>query len=157
MSVSARDVMTLIGDWHPRKCKTEKDFEVSLHKHLEKNLPHSNVIKQYAAGRVKGDIVIDDKVLIEIKDSLESTGQLQRLLGQLDIYHTQWRGPKEVVVLICGDTQRDLMKTLNLKIESLKKEELRADFLFGKQRIFLIARDKSALPAKPQSSFLRFR
>ncbi|HTU33560.1 MAG TPA: hypothetical protein VMF66_07130 [Candidatus Acidoferrum sp.] len=89
MSVSAREVMKLVDDWHPRKCETEKDFEVSLHRHLERNLPHANVIKQYAAGRVKGDIVIDDRVLVEIKDSLESTGQLQRLLGQLDIYQSE--------------------------------------------------------------------
>ena len=53
MSVSARDVIKLIDDWRPRKCETEKNFERSLHKHLEKNLEKSDVIKQYAAGRVK--------------------------------------------------------------------------------------------------------
>ncbi len=92
MSVSVGDVIHLIGDWHPRNCETEKDFERSLQKHLEKNLNHVNVIKQYAAGRVKGDIVVDEKILIEIKDSLKSTAQLQRLLGQIDIYVAQWKG-----------------------------------------------------------------
>ena|SRR5713101_963115 len=145
MALSARDVMKLIDDWHPRSCKTEKDFELSLHKHLEKSLPNADVIKQYAAGRVKGDIVIDGNVLIEIKDSLDSTGQLQRLIGQLDIYHTQWKG--KVIVLICGDVQRDLMKSLNLKIEALKQDEVRRNF-FGEQRIFLTARDKKVLPAE---------
>jgi hypothetical protein len=146
MSTSARDVMKLIDGWHPRSCKTEKDFELSLHRHLEKNLPHADVIKQYAAGRVKGDIVVDGNVLIEIKDSLETTGQLQRLLGQLDIYHTQWKG--KVIVLVCGDVQRDLMKTLNLKVEALKQDEARRSFLVSEQRIFLLARDKKALPAE---------
>ncbi len=124
--------------------ETEKDFEVSLHKHLEKNLPDSDVIKQYASGRVKGDIVVDGNILIEIKGGLKSTGQLQRLIGQLDIYHTQWKG--KVIVLICGDVQRDLVKMLNLKVESLKPRDL-----FSEQRIFLVARDKKAMPAKPKS------
>ncbi len=153
MATSVRDVMKLIDDWHPRSCKTEKDFEVSLHKHLEKNLPHADVIKQYAAGRVKGDIVIDGQVLIELKDSLESTGQLQRLMGQLDIYHTQWKG--KVIVLICGEVQRDSMKTLNLKVEALKQDEFRGK-IFADQRIFLLARDKKALPPPKQHFLLKF-
>lgn len=119
MSVSVREVINLIDEWHPRSCKTEKDFERSLHKHLEKNLPDANVVKQYAAGRVKGDIVVDEKILIEIKDSLKSTGQLQRLLGQLDIYNAQWKG--KVIVLICGESERDLMKVLTKKIEALSE------------------------------------
>ena len=145
MSVSVRDVLRLIDSWHPRKCETEKDFERSLHKHLEKHLQNSNVIKQYAAGRAKGDIVVEDKILIEIKDSLQSTGQLQRLLGQLDIYNTQWKG--QVIVVICGDSQRDLVKHLNEKVESLKPGFLD----FEDQKIFLIVRGSGAL--RKESSF----
>ena len=122
MSVSARDVLKLIDDWHPRSCKTEKDLERSLHKHLEKNLPDSEIIMQYASGRIKGDIGVDGHVLIEIKDSLKSTGQLQRLMGQLDLYHGLWKG--KVIVVICGDSQRDLVNALTKKVESLKQDFL---------------------------------
>lgn len=146
MAVSARDVLKLIDAWHPRRCETEKDFERSLHKHLERNLENSNVIKQYAAGRVKGDIVVEDKILIEIKDSLQSTGQLQRLLGQLDIYNTQWKG--QVIVVICGDSQRDLVKHLSGKVESLKPGFLE----FEDQKIFLVVR-RSGAPHKESSLF----
>jgi nitrate reductase NapAB chaperone NapD len=135
VSVSARDVIKLIDDWHPRGCKTEKDFERSLHRHLEKKLEKSDVIMQYASGRVKGDICVDHTVLIEIKDSLKSTGQLQRLLGQLEIYDAQWKG--KVVVVICGDTQRDLLKQLDKKVESLKPGVLD---IFAEQKIFLVVR-----------------
>jgi len=134
VSASVRDVIKLIDDWHPRSCKTEKDFERSLHRHLEKNLKDVNVIKQYAAGRVKGDIVVDEKILIEIKDRLKSTAQLQRLLGQIDIYASQWKG--KVIVIICGESERDLMKTLKSKIENLKAQTL----LFVDQSIFLVDR-----------------
>ena len=137
MSVSTRDVLKLIDDWHPRGCKTEKDLERSLHKHLEKNLPSSEIIMQYASGRVKGDIAIDGQILIEIKDGLKSTGQLQRLLGQLDLYNGLWKG--KVIVMVCGDSQRDLVNALNKKVESLKPETLGA-FLFDDRSIHLVVR-----------------
>ena len=137
MSASARTVMKLIDAWHPRGCKTEKDLERSLHKHLEKNLPDLDVQKQYASGRVKGDICVDHTVLIELKDSLKSTGQLQRLMGQLDLYASQWK--KEVIVVICGDSQRDLVKVLTTKVESLKPQGF-----FEEQKIFLVVRGAGA-------------
>jgi hypothetical protein len=77
---------------------------------------------QYASGRVKGDIGIDGHILIEIKDSMKSTGQLQRLMGQLDLYNGLWKG--KVIVVVCGDSQRDLVNTLTKKVDSF-----RADFL----------------------------
>ena len=143
MSVSAREVMKLIDAWHPRGCETEKDLERSLHKHLEKNLPDLDVQMQYASGRVKGDICVDHKVLIELKDSLKSTGQLQRLMGQLDLYTSQWK--KEVIVVVCGDSQRDLVKVVTTKVESLKP-----DGFFEEQKIFLVVRGAAA-PRKGKS------
>jgi len=136
MSASVNEVRKLIYAWKPRGCETEKDFERSLQKHLEKNLEKSDIVSQYAAGRVKGDIVVDGEILIEIKDDLKSTAQLQRLLGQLEIYNAQWKG--KVIVVICGDTQRDLVSTLTKKIEDLKSQT--AFLIFTDQKIFLIVR-----------------
>jgi hypothetical protein len=145
LSVSARDVMKLIDAWHPRGCKTEKDLERSLHKHLEKSLPDVDVQKQYASGRVKGDICVDHKVLIELKDGMKSTGQLQRLIGQLDLYASQWK--KEVIVVICGDSQRDLVKSVTTKVKSLEPVGF-----FEEQTIFLVVRGSGAPPK--EKSFL---
>ena len=147
MSVSAKHVMKLIDAWHPRGCKTEKDLERSLHKHLEKNLEDADVIPQYAAGRVKGDIVVDSNVLIELKDSLKSTGQLQRLLGQLDIYAAQWKGA--VIVVISGDSQRDLVKVLTTKVASLNPHGFA---IFEEEKFFLVLRG-SAAPRKEKSGW----
>jgi hypothetical protein len=113
--------MKLIDDWRPRGCKTEKDLERSLHRRLEKNLENADIIMQYAVGRVKGDIVVDHEILIELKDKLKSTGELQRLLGQLDIYDARWKG--NVIVVVCGDSQRDLVKTLRKKVAALKPQK----------------------------------
>lgn len=147
MSVTARDVLKLIDDWHPRGCKTEKDLERSLHKHLEKNLPSSEIIPQYASGRVKGDIGIDGEILIEIKDGLKSTGQLQRLLGQLDLYAALWKG--KVIVLVSGDSQRDLVNGLTKKIKALKEQHQ----VFLEEGKFHLALRGSAKPKEKESSW----
>ena len=144
MAATARDVLKLIEDWHPRGCKTEKDFERSLHRHLEKNPPSSEVIMQYASGRIKGDIGIDGQVLIEIKDSLKSTGQLQRLLGQLELYNGLWKG--KVIVLVCGDSQRDLVNGLTKKIKALKDQN--PAFLFEEDKYHVVIRGSG----KPEES-----
>lgn len=148
MPASVQEVMRLIDGWHPRGCKTEKDFERSLQKYLEKSLPKSDVISQYASGRVKGDIAVDGAILIEIKDGLESTAQLQRLLGQLELYNSLWKG--RVIVIICGDSQRDLVNALNKKIEELK--EATRFLLFTDQKIFLVARGSAGAALKKAAS-----
>lgn len=94
---------------------------------------------QYASGRVKGDICVNHTVLIELKDSLKSTAQLQRLIGQLDLYASQWK--EQVVVVICGDSQRDLVKRVTEKVESLKPGGF-----FDEQKIFLVLRGSAAPP-----------
>jgi hypothetical protein len=151
LAVSAREVIKLIESWHPRGCKTEKDLERSLHRHLEKNLTSSEVIMQYASGRIKGDIAVDGNILIEIKDSLKSTGQLQRLLGQLDLYAALWKG--KVIVLVSGDSQRDLVNTQTKKIEALKGQSAFSIVeLFEEDKYFLVLRG-SAQPKEKSSEW----
>lgn len=116
MAASLRDVLALVEKWRPRNCKTEKDYERSLFNHLQKNLEKSDVIKQYAVGRIRGDIVIDKKILIEIKKDLDSMSQYQRLKGQIDDYGRQWDG--RVVIIFCGEVQRDLKKEIEKQASS---------------------------------------
>ena len=85
-------VSTLISKWSPRKCVTEKDYEQSLLKFLNKEIPEIKVTPQYAIGRTKADLLIGDRVIVEIKKDLTSTAQyrstsrpadsLQRVGGQ---------------------------------------------------------------------------
>jgi len=107
-------------------------------------LPSSEIIMQYASGRVKGDIGIDGQILVEIKDDLKSTGQLQRLMGQLDLYNGLWKG--KVIVVICGDSQRDLVNALTKKVESFKSDFLTE--LFEAKKIHLVVRGSG----KPKES-----
>ncbi len=154
MAASVRDVTALIESWRPRSCKTEKAFERSLFKHLEKKLKKSAIVQQYAAGRVKGDIVVDGKILVEIKDRINSKGKLQRLLGQLDTYASKWEG--KVIVVICGKSQRNLLKMLREKVDSLQPVPNLLE-LFPEQKIVLLVKQPDRRRTKKPGTRARSR
>src|SRR5438093_10852245 len=84
-------VVSHLERWRPRGCSSEKDFENSLYKYLHEKLPDIQVTKQYAQGRVRADLVVGDRVIIELKHNLNSTAKYQRLVGQL-IEYQEWDG-----------------------------------------------------------------
>lgn len=97
----------LIGKWRPKGCTTEKDYERSLYDFLHEKLPDIQVTKQYAIGRVKADIVVGNKVIIELKNNLQSPSDYNRLVGQLTAYKN-WSGG--VIVILCGATDKNIAK-----------------------------------------------
>ncbi len=114
-------VLSKLDNWNPRGCKSEKDFENSLYKFLHEEMKDFQITKQYAKGRMRADLVIADKVIVELKHNLDSTTKFQRLLGQIAEYKN-WSGP--IVILLTGETEPNLRKQLQ---EYIRKEELTPD------------------------------
>lgn len=79
-------VKKTIEDWKPVNCNTEKEYEKSLYYFLHKQFENIQITKQYARGRIHADLVVGDKIIIELKHNLNSTGKYQRLIGQLTEY-----------------------------------------------------------------------
>lgn len=115
-------VRGIVKKWKPRKCSTEKDYESSLFRFLEKELPDIEVVKQYGIGRAKFDIAVGRKVFIEIKNRLDSTSKLQRLIGQLTIYKKE--KVDNIVILICGKSDRNLLSQLNKEVKRHNNDAL---------------------------------
>jgi hypothetical protein len=107
-------IIKLIDEWHPKKCNSEKDFEKSLYNFLHNKLTNIQITKQYALGRIKADIVVDNNIIIEIKFNLNSRNNYQRLIGQL-IEYKQWEGT--VIVLLIGKTDQNFIKDLKIFIQ----------------------------------------
>jgi len=99
----------LIKEWKPKGCETEKDFEKSLYNYLEKRLEGKEITKQHGVGRSKVDIAVGKKVFIELKKDLKATGQLQRLIGQIEIYE---KDLKNIIVVLCGEVDKNLLRQL---------------------------------------------
>lgn len=121
---SVAAVTALMAKWKPKGCRTEKDFEKSLYSFLHAELGDIQITKQFAQGRIRADLVIGGKVIVELKHNLDSTAKYQRLIGQLSEYKT-WDG--YTVVLLTGKTDPNLKKELH---RFLKREDLTGD-LFG--------------------------
>jgi hypothetical protein len=110
-------VCQAIESWSPRGCKTEKDYENSLVKKLQKELVNQTIIQQYGSARQRVDIVVHKKVPIEVKKDLKSTAALQRTIGQLNQYLKDWEG---IILVLCGDVSPDLEKSI---LEYARSEE----------------------------------
>jgi len=102
-------VTRLIKKWTPRRCKTEKDYEKSLYDYLHRELGQVQVTKQFAKGRIRADLVVGDRVIIELKHNLDNTGKYQRLIGQLEEYQ-DWDG--RIVIVLTAKSDQHLRKQL---------------------------------------------
>ena len=105
---------SLFSKWHPRNCKSEKDYENSLYSFLNKELEGHQITKQYAFGRFRADVVIDGRLIIEIKYNLNSTAKYRSLLGQLAEYK-KW--PGRIILLLVGKTDPNLKEQLTSHLE----------------------------------------
>ncbi len=107
-------VEDIIKDWKPGDCRTEKDYEKSLYTFLHKRLEDIQITKQYAKGRIHADLVVGDKIIIELKNNLDTTSKYQRLIGQLAEYK-DWEG--KVILVLAGETDPNLRKQLKKYVE----------------------------------------
>jgi len=105
----------LVKEWRPRVCESEKDYEKSLYKYLEKKLEGKEITKQHGVGRSKVDIAVGKKVFIEQKKDLKNTGQLQRLIGQLELYS---KDLSDLIIILCGEVGKNLLNQLKDKVKS---------------------------------------
>ncbi len=122
-------VQDLVNEWKARSCKTEKDYEKSLYAFLLDALDGIQITKQFASGRVRADVVVGDKVIVELKVNLDSMGKFHRLIGQLESY-TEWRG--HVLVVLLGATDPNLRTRLDEAVER------RSGFFLGDQQMRVV-------------------
>lgn len=123
---------SLFNKWRPRNCKIEKDYENSLSSFLHEELENHEIIKQYAIGRFRADLAIDDELIIEIKYNFNTLTKYRSLLGQLAEYK-EWGG--RVILLLVGKTDPDLKKRLTSYLE---KEGLCGSmFLFKEDKVII--------------------
>ena len=109
-------VEKLVKEWKPRGCGTEKDYEKSLYNHLEKDMP-GKITMQYGMGRSKVDIAVGKKVFIELKKDMKNTNQLQRLIGQIEIYS---KDLNNIIIVLCGEVDKNLLKQLTDQTKDYK-------------------------------------
>jgi len=101
----------------------------SLYDILHRELGGVQVTKQFAHGRIRADLVVADRVIVELKVNLDGTAKYQRLIGQLEEYR-EWKG--DIVIVLFGRTDPNLRKKLDEQVEK------RRGFLLFDQQIRVV-------------------
>lgn len=105
----------LVEKWTPLDCSSEKEYEDSFYNFLLENIPDFTITRQYALGRTKADIVVEDGFIIELKHNLTGTNEYHRVIGQITEYK-KWGWP--LLVVLTGTTDPDLQKRLERHLDS---------------------------------------
>lgn len=111
---SAATVKDLVVRWLPRPYRREEDFEKSLYKYLQRELPDVQIERKFSEGQVRADLAIADTVLVEVKRNLETKSAYQRLWEEIETWK-DWDG--ELILLFTGTVDPVLVKTIEKKIK----------------------------------------
>ena len=106
-------VAKLVREWSPDECASEKGCEDSLYVFLHDRLDEMQIIRQFGRGRARVDLMVAEKVMVELKYTLTSTSEYQRLVGQL-VEYKNWH--KDILLVLVGDTERSLLKSPAVRI-----------------------------------------
>jgi hypothetical protein len=112
-------IISLIKRWEPGSLHSEKEYENSLYHFLCSKLEDFKITPQFSRDRFKADIVIEDEIIIELKNNLSATRNYHALIGQLTEYK-KWDGV--TIVILLGETDRDLRLRLEQFIEQEQNE-----------------------------------
>lgn len=115
-------VNEVIKSWQPKGCKEELDYRDSLYKEIQEKLKDQKVQKEYGRGRQRWDLVVEDKVPIELKmgKKLKNISELHRLIGQMEGYQ---KHTKSFFLVICGDMPSDVHKDLEKYTNNKNEDE----------------------------------
>ena len=114
-------ICNLIYKWSPKKrYRSEKGYRKDLKEYLSK-VRLGNILTGYSSlnitceqGRTRPDLLIDDKIAVELKMNLRSKTQVDRLIGQIS--HYVYKGYDVIVVLVGKtkeDKKRDIIRAIN--------------------------------------------
>lgn len=110
-----------IEDWSSSSIfDKESEVEQEVTAFLKEKFPRLVVRNQFRHDRVIADILVEEKVAIEIKLNLKSTNELNRLLGQIDHYY-EWG--VYLIVLLVGDCPDDFKSKIQKKLARLWEDD----------------------------------
>jgi hypothetical protein len=109
-------VIKSVKDWQPEPLPNELKYRNSLMAHLRAKLPKEKIESEYRHLGTTTDIYVkqdgffgSSEVFVELKRSLQSKAQLDRLVGQVESLEPN---KNAVVIILCGETNPALLTRL---------------------------------------------
>ena len=119
-------VADAVHRWEYQSISSEAEAEELLYDHLRMEFPGIDIRRQFNYDRIRADLLVNDEVAIELKYNLVETTELQRLIGQLDTYHS-WG--KQMLVLVIGNIHDDYVTRLKQRLMRDWGDEDQARFI----------------------------
>jgi hypothetical protein len=119
-----KQVFEVLADWKPKAGMLEKWYEDDLAATLRRLVPESQPRTQIKLGTIegrrrKGDLVVGDALLIELKRS-DTSGEEHRAQGQMRDYGLLWKKP--MLLLYCDVDADALAPRLASRMASVEEE-----------------------------------
>jgi hypothetical protein len=111
-------------EWQIGDSLSEKECEDRLYRFLHDRLPNLQIVNQYGRGRSHVDLMVQDKVMIELKYKLTSTSEFQRLLGQVMDYKDWGR---QLLLVFVGEVEPSLLKEIRKRLNEQFSQTWRTD------------------------------
>jgi hypothetical protein len=106
--VDSEKVLSLIENWRPKKFQKEQKYKDDLSAYLNHELnrwevpvPEANIPVNRVVGKGLCDIVINQKIGIELRKDLATNKQVSTLCGELNNYK---RAYEEVIIVLLGNS-----------------------------------------------------
>lgn len=109
------EMLQVLPLWRPGRRDHEQSYEQSLVKFLRNRIPHVSVgTQRYMATNdgetLRIDVVVDDRIGIELKRNLRNTSEVDRCVAQIQRYAGAWQKRGPLFLLVC-ESERDFMSS----------------------------------------------
>jgi frataxin-like iron-binding protein CyaY len=119
----AEKIKKIVSYWEPEVLTDEIAYKKSLTDYLKKKLSNIHTDDEFEDENY--NIVIDDKILVIIKNNITELKELYLTSGEFQYHIDKWNG--DIILVICGRIKREffdyLKKYENLPILILDEEE----------------------------------
>jgi hypothetical protein len=137
------EVLQLVKTWEPKKrYRDHRGYRDDLLEFLREKLnaprpyllvPRGRVEVQKETGRGFCDIAVAKSVGIELKKDFTSKSEVDRLVGQLDKYRSEY--PSGLIVVLVGNTDRNCYEDVMARVRRMISEH---SGVFGSLRIKVV-------------------
>jgi len=109
-------VSAALAKWRPDSLRSKEGIEESLYQYLMRELPDVQITKPREQIHSKrGDIVVGDSVMLELKSDVNTPSKYQEVLDDLASLR-EWSG--EIILLLIGQTDPKLLKSIEKRIKA---------------------------------------
>lgn len=104
---------SLVKQWRPTACETEREYQESLHQYLLGQFSEDVLVqKEYGTEKRQIDIVVDQRYGVEMKADISSGGRMDRVDDQVDAVKKHLSGG---LLVLCGSVTEEARRRLRRK------------------------------------------